>query len=126
MQMLDGNGFKGAHLAFTSGFGDASVLVNDRIRSQQQDERNAITSQNGLVKSSEENIMVAAESRSAIMLKQALMSSPDVELRIKLCLKKILEETRWPGQDFAFCWWRGAITLNRFGHWISCFWRSAS
>ena len=30
------------------------------------------------------------------------------------------------GQDFAFCWRRGAITLNRFGHWLSCFWRSAS
>ena len=64
MQMLDGNGFKGAHLAFTSGFGDASSFGKRQNQSQQQDERNAITSQNGLVKSSEENIMVGAESRS--------------------------------------------------------------
>lgn len=65
MQMLDGSGFKSAQLAFTSGFGDASGFGNRQNQSQQQDERIANTSQNGLVKSSEENIMVGAKSRSS-------------------------------------------------------------
>lgn len=65
MQMLDGNGFKSAHLAFSSGFGDAPGFGKRQNHSQQQDERNTITSQNGLVKSSGENIMVGAESRSS-------------------------------------------------------------
>ena len=65
MQMLDGSGFKSAQLAFTSGFGDAPGFGNRQNQSQQQDERIANTSQNGLVKSSEENIMVGAKSRSS-------------------------------------------------------------
>ena len=65
MQMLDGSGFKSAQLAFTSGFGDAPGFGNRQNQSQQQDERIANTSQNGLVKSSEENIMVGAKSQSS-------------------------------------------------------------
>ena len=65
MQMLDGSGFKSAQLAFTSGFGNAPGFGNRQNQSQQQDERIANTSQNGLVKSSEENIMVGAKSRSS-------------------------------------------------------------
>lgn len=65
MQMLDGSGFKSAQLAFTSGFGDTSGFGNRQNQSRQQDERIASTSQNGLVKSSEENIMVGANSRSS-------------------------------------------------------------
>ena len=64
-QMLDGSGFKGAQLAFTSGFGDASGFGKRQNQSQQQDERITATSQNGLVKSSGENIMVGAEGRSS-------------------------------------------------------------
>ena len=63
MQMLDGSGFKSAQLAFTSGFGDAPGFGNRQNQSQQQDERIANTSQNGLVKSSDENIMGGANSR---------------------------------------------------------------
>jgi len=65
MQMLDGSGFKSAQLAFTSGFGDTSGFGNRQNQSRQQDGRIASTSQNGLVKSSEENIMVGANSRSS-------------------------------------------------------------
>ncbi len=65
MQMLDGSGFKSAQLAFTSGFGDTSGFGNRQNQSRQQDERIISTSQNGLVKSSEENIMVGANSRSS-------------------------------------------------------------
>ena len=65
IQMLDGSGFKSAQLAFTSGFGNAPGFGNRQNQSQQQDERIANTSQNGLVKSSEENIMVGAKSRSS-------------------------------------------------------------
>ena len=65
MQMLHGSGFKSAQLAFTSGFGDAPGFGNRQNQSQQQDERIANTSQNGLAKSSEENIMVGAKSRSS-------------------------------------------------------------
>ena len=65
MQMLDGSGFKSAQLAFTSGFGDTPGFGNRQNQSQQKDERIANTSQNGLVKSSDENIMVGAKSRSS-------------------------------------------------------------
>ena len=69
MQMLDGNGFKSTHLALTSGFGNAPDFGKKQNQSQQQDERNAVTSQNGLVKSSKENIMVGADNRSSDYVK---------------------------------------------------------
>ena len=69
MQMLDGNGFKSTHLALTSGFGNAPDFDKKQNQSQQQDERNAVTSQNGLVKSSKENIMVGADNRSSDYVK---------------------------------------------------------
>ena len=65
MQMLDGNGFKSTHLALTYGFGNAPDFGKKQNQSQQQDERNAFTSQNELVKSSKENIMVGADNRSS-------------------------------------------------------------
>ena len=65
MQMLDGNGFKSTHLALTSGFGNSPDFGKKQHQSQQQGERNAVTSQNELVKSSKENIMVGADNRSS-------------------------------------------------------------
>ena len=69
MQMLDGNGFKSTHLALTSGFGNAPDFGKKQNQSQQQDERNAVTSQNELVKSSKENIMVGSDNRSSDYVK---------------------------------------------------------
>ncbi len=69
MHMLDGNGFKSTHLALTSGFGNAPDFGKKQNQSQQQDERNAVTSQNELVKSSKENIMVGADNRSSDYVK---------------------------------------------------------
>ena len=69
MQMLDGNGFKSTNLALTSGFGNASDFGKKQNQSQQQDERNSVTSQNRLVKSSKENIMVGADNRSSDYVK---------------------------------------------------------
>jgi flagellar hook-length control protein FliK len=69
MQMLDGNGFKSTHLALTSGFGNSPDFGKKQHQSQQQGERNAVTSQNELVKSSKENIMVGADNRSSDYVK---------------------------------------------------------
>ena len=69
MQMLDGNGFKSTHLALTSSFGNTPDFGKKQNQSQQQDERNAVSSQNGLVKSSKENIMVGADNRSSDYVK---------------------------------------------------------
>ena len=69
MQMLDGNGFKSTHLALTSGFGNAPDFGKKQNQSQQQDERNAVNSQNELVKSSKENIMVGSDNRSSDYVK---------------------------------------------------------